>query len=271
MQNRREQYIYYLRNVASPKTRSGSNLSLESVKSYLSMMDKITNGLIKNGFLSRNQTIFDIDNPSVVNAIYQDIMYGNSDLSIENSRCNRSISSAIKHFLDMLTGNLSLDEFTEMVDSQDNSITDIPYLELLKKLESYTINTIPGPSPKIYLVKKRIDIVKAIALKRAQDKCDNCGHATFLTKSNKMYFECHHVDPLSKDGPDDIYNVVSLCPNCHRMVHYGLKADIQNANKHLLNVIEHYLDDSSIRNSRIEYKNKFLILKKKAKDCSYIF
>ena len=67
-------------------------------------------------------------------------MYGNSDLSIENSRCNRSISSAIKHFLDMLTGNLSVDEFTEMVDGYDDSIIDVPYSELLKKLESCTTN-----------------------------------------------------------------------------------------------------------------------------------
>ena len=31
--------------------------------------------------------------------------------------------------------------------------------------------------------------------------------------------EEHHVITLADGGPDDIYNTVAICPNCHRKMH----------------------------------------------------
>lgn len=38
--------------------------------------------------------------------------------------------------------------------------------------------------------------------------------------------EAHHVVWLSNGGPDEIDNVVALCPNCHKKMH--IVADIND-------------------------------------------
>lgn len=41
----------------------------------------------------------------------------------------------------------------------------------------------------------------------------------------KGYIKVHHIVPLSERGGDyvvsPIKDLISLCPNCHAMVHYG--------------------------------------------------
>ncbi|WP_341496498.1 HNH endonuclease signature motif containing protein [Photobacterium damselae subsp. damselae] len=66
------------------------------------------------------------------------------------------------------------------------------------------------------------DIV-AEALIRAAGICEACGcQAPFNKKSNdEPYLEVHHLIPLSKGGEDSLDNVQSLCPNCHRKLHFG--------------------------------------------------
>jgi 5-methylcytosine-specific restriction protein A len=66
------------------------------------------------------------------------------------------------------------------------------------------------------------DIV-AEALHRADGICEHCGKdAPFIRSSdNTPYLEVHHVEPLAKDGPDSLENVLALCPNCHKQLHFG--------------------------------------------------
>lgn len=65
--------------------------------------------------------------------------------------------------------------------------------------------------------------VVAEALLRAKGFCERCGLAApFQRKSNgSPYLEVHHKIPLSEDGTDTLENVLALCPNCHREVHFG--------------------------------------------------
>lgn len=58
------------------------------------------------------------------------------------------------------------------------------------------------------------------AKRRANGYCELCGkEAPFKTKSGVPYLEAHHIQPLAEGGPDTIYNVAALCPNCHRKMH----------------------------------------------------
>lgn len=43
--------------------------------------------------------------------------------------------------------------------------------------------------------------------------------------------DAHHIIPLNRDGSNDLSNMVSLCPNCHRKTHAGLitQEELQNA------------------------------------------
>ncbi|WP_019229015.1 winged helix-turn-helix domain-containing protein [Sedimentibacter sp. B4] len=45
---------------------------------------------------------------------------------------------------------------------------------------------------------------------------------TFVQKNQKHYSEAHHLNPLANNGSQDEENVVILCPNHHRMMHYAI-------------------------------------------------
>lgn len=70
--------------------------------------------------------------------------------------------------------------------------------------------------------------VSAAALEEAGYKCIvDPSHVTFISKATKNpYVESHHIIPLSKQEEfeyelDQIANITALCPNCHRLIHYG--------------------------------------------------
>lgn len=70
------------------------------------------------------------------------------------------------------------------------------------------------------------------ALKRANYKCEiNCNHETFKRKTDGYnYTEAHHLIPLYmqdnfEKSLDIEENIISLCSNCHRKIHYGLEQD----------------------------------------------
>lgn len=97
----------------------------------------------------------------------------------------------------------------------------------------YKINDHPEPKPdpkssknqKIY--QRSIGVVSN-ALSYANYCCEGeCSTELFLRKDGKTnYTEAHHLIPLSFQDEFDYSldveaNVVSLCPNCHRKLHYG--------------------------------------------------
>jgi predicted HNH restriction endonuclease len=53
--------------------------------------------------------------------------------------------------------------------------------------------------------------------------CQVCGASPFLTRTGQPYAEAHHVTPLHKleSGSLAYENVICVCPNCHRKMHYG--------------------------------------------------
>ncbi|HIF9250976.1 TPA: HNH endonuclease [Photobacterium damselae] len=73
---------------------------------------------------------------------------------------------------------------------------------------------------------KRDPLVVAETLRIANGYCELCEvKSPFKTKSGRDYLEVHHVIPLSKQGSDIVSNTVALCPNCHRMLHFGDNAE----------------------------------------------
>ena len=69
----------------------------------------------------------------------------------------------------------------------------------------------------------------AFALKRSKGKCELCqSNSPFSRPSGMFYLEVHHIISLSKGGKDSPNNVAALCPNCHRMLHHGIKKNISS-------------------------------------------
>lgn len=65
--------------------------------------------------------------------------------------------------------------------------------------------------------------VVAWALQQARGHCECClAPAPFTREDGSAYLEVHHLQRLADGGPDTIDNVVAVCPNCHRRLHYGL-------------------------------------------------
>lgn len=72
---------------------------------------------------------------------------------------------------------------------------------------------------------KRDPLVKAWVLKQADGVCECCGKdAPFETTDGQPFLEVHHVRKLAEGGSDTTSNAVAICPNCHRALHYGMKA-----------------------------------------------
>ncbi len=83
------------------------------------------------------------------------------------------------------------------------------------------------------LVYKRDKQVAVNALNHANYKCEfDANHYCFLKKDGLTpYTEAHHLIPLAyqnefSNSLDVEQNVISLCSNCHRKIHYGHNARI---------------------------------------------
>jgi 5-methylcytosine-specific restriction protein A len=71
-------------------------------------------------------------------------------------------------------------------------------------------------------------------LKQQKYKCQvDSTHESFVTKAGLPYMEKHHLISMMyyeeyTNDLDDIGNIVSLCPNCHRKIHLGNKNDVKD-------------------------------------------
>jgi 5-methylcytosine-specific restriction protein A len=84
-------------------------------------------------------------------------------------------------------------------------------------------------------------------------------HKTFIASySAKPYMEAHHLIPLNKQNSVrkslDVYaNLVVLCPNCHRLLHYATLDEKKNTLLRLFDEREDRLFDSGIKMHRKEF------------------
>ena len=63
----------------------------------------------------------------------------------------------------------------------------------------------------------------AAGVKAAADyTCERCARRSeWLTASGVPYCETHHLIPLGLDGSDEARNLMVLCADCHRRLHYA--------------------------------------------------
>ncbi|PSU90435.1 hypothetical protein C0W35_16255 [Photobacterium kishitanii] len=100
-------------------------------------------------------------------------------------------------------------------------------LDLSSKERKKLIEKAPKKPKKItvvtYVYERSPDIV-AEALIRANGICEQCKLSAPFNrkKDNTPYLEVHHKIRLADGGEDTLSNVIALCPNCHRQMHYGL-------------------------------------------------
>lgn len=112
-----------------------------------------------------------------------------------------------------------LEEFEDFLDRQVASIKPIDKEILLERIKEKKPLTEYQYTIKQY---SRNPYVIKLALQRANGNCECCNEpAPFLRMDGSPYLETHHLIPLSQKGSDDISNVIALCPNCHKKLHFG--------------------------------------------------
>lgn len=109
------------------------------------------------------------------------------------------------------------------LEKQEVEEDDLSNLDLYKIKESLRNNGLPYTgmlSPKEY--KRATANIRKYAMLRGNGFCEYCNcPAPFKDANGFPYLEIHHLHRLADDGPDSPANVAALCPNCHRMAHFG--------------------------------------------------
>lgn len=81
----------------------------------------------------------------------------------------------------------------------------------------------------------RSEAIRLYALKRSNGICEGCTAPAPFQGKEGPFLEVHHLLRLSDGGPDHPENVIALCPNCHRRVHFS--KDGEAYNKKLIEVV----------------------------------
>jgi 5-methylcytosine-specific restriction endonuclease McrA len=69
--------------------------------------------------------------------------------------------------------------------------------------------------------------IREVCLMRAGYQCEiNSEHTSFTATNGRQYVESHHIIPLKYQDQfnfnlDTVDNLIALCPNCHKAIHYG--------------------------------------------------
>lgn len=71
----------------------------------------------------------------------------------------------------------------------------------------------------VHLYKRNSKLVNKLK-KAYKNKCQICGFR-FKKKNLEYYSELHHLVSIGEEGSDSLDNLVNLCANCHRKMHYA--------------------------------------------------
>lgn len=118
-------------------------------------------------------------------------------------------------------------------DFQTERVEERQFIEHLNQEIKYdtTLREAPLIAERSQYIYPRKQYESKKALKRAQYLCEvDKSHFVFIRRNSpNNYTEPHHLIPLSayRDFPgidlDREQNIVSLCSNCHNLLHYGLE------------------------------------------------
>ncbi len=106
-------------------------------------------------------------------------------------------------------------------------------------------------TPNGIVVKKNPSIAKKVLEDSGHICLLDGGHKTFISSKGYLYMEGHHLIPCTVENStrfsgmsklDREENIVCICPNCHRAIHYGDGRTKRLLIEKLLNKQKHRLD-----------------------------
>lgn len=166
----------------------------------LFVISKASNQKLRNVHIGLVQTFDEFNAKAFIKFVAQDKLFPKANETIKESQAEYKVNFE-----------------NEVNESLDDSLENRQ-----RRLASKTRNKPKVVYRLVHDYNRDPDVV-AEALCRAESFCEKCKEkAPFLKRSNgKPYLEVHHIIPLSQGGLDSLENVISLCPNCHREIHFG--------------------------------------------------
>lgn len=253
----KKKFIIYLRN----RVKKGKKLSEASIKKYTEQSyNKIKADL--------GIDIYDLNNLDEI----RELRFKVKDME-KGMSANRMYSSLLSNYLEFK-------EQDNVIENSDNDFdNDLDYIiEVERTIKKYklfesTISEDNKPAERVMeigLSYRRSPEIAAEALRNSNYRCEiDCEHKTFISKSTEYnYVEAHHIIPISFQNQFDVgidceANIVALCPNCHRKIHFGK----DDAKERLLKVLwEKRVKDLNHRNINIEYNE--LLKMYRVDDCT---
>ena len=149
-----------------------------------------------------------------------------------------------------LNNYTNINKYEEIIDIKNlgNSITGI---ELLNE---FYANTNIEQKEKLVKVIERRKIANKIK-EYIQYKCQICESLgqnpySFKKKSGEYYVETHHIIPVSdtENSKLSVDNLICLCPNHHKQVHYGNVEIINNNDTY----VEYNIDGIKVKIDKIK-------------------
>lgn len=173
--------------------------------------------------------------------------------SIDNSYIEKQFEILIRDYESLYTN--ASNDLTNLAPISDDS-----YQKLIQNIDDETDDSTLVEKPEAMPDKifsqaskfKRSQDKSRKALKQAGYKCEiDSSHITFFTNKNRGYVEGHHFIPMSQQinfsvSLDVTSNIVALCPNCHKALHYGNKDAVKDKIKILFSLREERLKQQGI-------------------------
>ena len=157
---------------------------------------------------------------------------------------NRMYSSGLNRYI----------EFAELHQTKGAAETEVD----LKLMDIEVVK--PAKKPKVTYGWNRDRVIVEQVLKSDKYLCEiDSHHKTFISrKSDVLYLEGHHLIPISRqddfDKSLDVYaNIIGLCPNCHRQLHFGRKSEVRDILKGIYDLRVDRFVNSGITVSKDEF------------------
>lgn len=226
---------YYTRYLGEIRYNSKS-----TINHYLSALEVISKYLMQRGQIKTSiYEVTDLNNLQIIKeSLYNDPMFVEKD-----ERGHRMYSAALNNYFRFASG----EEFSQICENVH--IMDMP---------------IPKPDKieQIVQIPDRSSIIKNQVIMFSGYTCEiNKSHKTFTSDSTKQpYMEGHHIIPISKQDKFlnslDVYaNIVSLCPVCHRLLHYGIHEEKTEFLEKIYHMRSDRLYNSGLKISKDDFMN----------------
>jgi Predicted restriction endonuclease len=218
-------------------------LKQSSADHYQQALRTVSRYLRDSGLIALDADIYSVESLTALKELRFQLLQ-NEEFVNQDETGNRMYSAGLNRYI----------EFAELQWKQDNA-RDVD----LTKLD------VPVPVPTKCHVPQthgwnRDRIIVKQVIKADGFQCEiSKSHTTFISRCNdEPYLEGYHLIPISRqdrfDKSLDVYaNIIGLCPNCHRQLHFGRLLEVREILKGLYDLRVNRLAASGLVISKDEF------------------